>query len=127
MPCARPKRQAKALLLLQWIPQQIAGKLPVSHELLHLHVCSDKAGGKLWKNLRCLKQKRKRYASVQDRRGQIPNRRPLSERAVHIEKCLQVDLGMRNRHWCEPQSSHSDCRGAQERICGHGEGFKRNS
>ena len=50
-------------------------------------------GGKLWKNLRCQKQKRKRYASGRDRRGQIPNRRPLSERPAHIDKRLQVG------HW----------------------------
>ena len=75
------KEQASALLRLQWSPEQIAGKLPVSH------------GGSLWKNLRCQKQKRKRYASGRDRRGQIPNRRPLSERPAHIDKRLQVG------HW----------------------------
>lgn len=50
-------------------------------------------GGKRWKNLRCQKQKRKRYASGLDRRGQIPNRRPLSERPLHIEDRKQVG------HW----------------------------
>ena len=39
------------------------------------------------------KQKRKRYASGRDRRGQIPNRRPLSERPAHIEGRKQVG------HW----------------------------
>ena len=79
------KDQASALLRLQWSPEQIAGKLPVSHESLHLHVYADKVhGGTLWKNLRCQKQKRKRYASGRDRRGQIPNRRPLSLSLIHI-------------------------------------------
>lgn len=88
------KEQASALLRLQWSPEQIAGKLPVSHESLYLHVYADKAhGGTLWENLRCQKQKRKRYASGRDRRGQIPNRRPLSERPAHIDKRLQVG------HW----------------------------
>ena len=88
------KREADVLLGLQWSPEQIAGKLPVSHETLYLHVYADKAnGGKLWKNLRCQKQKRKRYAVGQDRRGQIPNRRPLSERPGHIEDRKQVG------HW----------------------------
>jgi IS30 family transposase len=88
------KEQASALLRLQWSPEQIASKLPVSHESLYLHVYADKAhGGTLWKNLRCQKQKRKRYASGRDRRGQIPNRRPLSERPAHIDKRLQVG------HW----------------------------
>jgi IS30 family transposase len=79
---------------LQWSPEQIAGKLPVSHETLYQHVYADKArGGKLWKNLRCQKQKRKRYASGRDRRGQIPDRRPLSDRPSHIEARKQVG------HW----------------------------
>ena len=78
--------QAAYLLCLQWSPEQIAGKLPVSHETLYQHVYADKArGGKLWKNLRCQKQKRKRYASGRDRRGQIPHRRPLIDRPSHIQ------------------------------------------
>lgn len=88
------KEQVNALLQLQWSPEQIAGKLPVSHETLYQYVYADKSqGGKLWKNLRCQKQKRKRYAGGRDRRGKIPNRRPLSERAVHIEGRKQVG------HW----------------------------
>ena len=88
------KQEADLLLGMQWSPEQIAGKLPVSHETLYLHVYEDKAkGGNLWKNLRCQKQKRKRYAGGLDRRGQIPNRRPLSERPVHVEDRKQVG------HW----------------------------
>ena len=88
------KEQASALLRLQWSPEQIASKLPVSHESLYLHVYADKAhGGTLWKNLRCQKQKRKRYASGGGRCGQIPNRRPVSERPARIDKRLQVG------HW----------------------------
>lgn len=88
------KEQASALLRLQWSPEQVASRLPVSHETLYQHVYADKTqGGNLWKNLRCQKQKRKRYASGRDRRGQIPNRRPLSERPAHIEGRKQVG------HW----------------------------
>lgn len=88
------KQEADLLLGMQWSPEQIAGKLPVSHETLYLHVYADKAkGGNLWKNLRCQKQKRKRYAGGLDRRGQIPNRRPLSERPVHVDDRKQVG------HW----------------------------
>ena len=88
------KKQASALLRLQWGPEQIASKLPVSYESLYLHVYADKVrAGTLWKNLRCQKHKRKRYASGRDRRGQIPHRRPLSERPAHIDKRLQVG------HW----------------------------
>ena len=88
------KEQASALLRLQWSPEQVASRLPVSHETLYQHVYADKTqGGTLWKNLRCQKQKRKRYASGRDRRGQIPNRRPLSERPAHVEGRKQVG------HW----------------------------
>ena len=88
------KEQANALLRLQWSPEQVASKLPVSHETLYQHVYADKTlGGDLWKNLRCQKQMRKRYASGRDRRGQIPNRRPLSERPAYIEGRKQVG------HW----------------------------
>ena len=88
------KEQASALLRLRGSPEQVASCLPVSHETLYQYVYADKAsGGKLWKNLRCQKQKRKRYASGLDRRGQIPNRRPLSERPLHIEGRKQVG------HW----------------------------
>ena len=86
--------QAQLLLQLQWSPEQIASKLPISHETVYLRVYADKAqGGTLWKNLRCQKQKRKRYAGGRDRRGQIPNRRSLSERPLHIEARRQVG------HW----------------------------
>ena len=110
--------QASELLRLQWSPEQIASKLPVSHESLHLHVYADKAhGGTLWKNLRCQKQKRNRYASGRDRRGQIPNRRPLSERPAHIDKRLQVG------HWeCETVIGAAHKRAivtVVERRCGY--------
>jgi len=86
--------QACHLLLTQWSPEQIAAKLPVSHETIYLRVYANKAqGGLLWKSLRCQKQKRKRYAGGHDRRGQIPNRRPLSERPAYIEARKQVG------HW----------------------------
>ncbi len=66
----RVRAQAAALLRLQWSPEQVASKLPVSHEMLYQHVYADKTqDGSLWKNLRCQKQKRKCYASGRDRRG----------------------------------------------------------
>jgi IS30 family transposase len=62
--------QAQLLLQLQWSPEQIASKLPTSHETVYLRIYADKAqGGTLWKNLRCQEQKRKRYACGRDRRG----------------------------------------------------------
>ena len=59
---------------IKWSPEQIAGKVAVSHECVYLHVYPDKAsGGDLHKNLRSQKPRRKRYLCGRDRRGQIPN------------------------------------------------------
>jgi IS30 family transposase len=83
-----------ACLDLQWSPEQIAAKLAISHESVYLHVYADKKrGGQLHKHLRSQKVRRKRYASGRDRRGQIPNRRPISERPAHIEDRKQIG------HW----------------------------
>ena len=88
------REEASSLVRMQWSPEQIAARLPISHETMYQHVYADKAqGGVLWKSLRCQKQKRKRYAGGRDRRGQIPNRRPLSDRPLHIEARRQVG------HW----------------------------
>ncbi len=79
---------------VQWSPEQIASKLQVSHESVYLHVYANKAaGGDLHKNLRSQKPHRKRHLCGRDRRGQIPNRRPISERPAHIEQRKQVG------HW----------------------------
>lgn len=79
---------------LQWSPEQIADKVGISHESVYLHVYADKAaGGNLHKNLRSQKPRRKRHLCGRDRRGQIPNRRPISERPSHIENRKQVG------HW----------------------------
>jgi IS30 family transposase len=78
-------------LNLQWSPEQIAASLPVSHETIYQHVYADKAsGGVLWKQLRCQKKKRKRYAGGRDRRGQIISRRPIAERPASVETRSQV-------------------------------------
>lgn len=67
-------------------PEQVSGllkreqKLLVSHERIYQHVYADKrAGGDLWKHLRCRKKRRKRYGSY-DRRGQILNRVSIDRR-----------------------------------------------
>jgi IS30 family transposase len=42
------KEQARALLRLHWSPEQVASRLPVSHETLYHNVYADKTqGGKL--------------------------------------------------------------------------------
>ena len=79
---------------LQWSPEQIAASLPISHETIYQHVYADKAqGGLLWKNLRCQKKRRKRYASAKSRRGQIIGRRPIAQRPASVETRSQVG------HW----------------------------
>jgi IS30 family transposase len=83
---------------IQWSPEQIAGKVAVSHESVYLNVYANKATGG---DLHPLAQpkapaqtpRRKRHLCGRDRRGQIPNRRPISERPRHIEDRKQVG------HW----------------------------
>ena len=88
------KEQGSALIRLQLSPEQGASRLPLSHETRYQHVYAGQIqSGTLWENVRCQKQKRKRYASGRDQRGQIPNRRTLSERPQHIEGLKQV------AHW----------------------------
>jgi IS30 family transposase len=66
----------------------------VSHESVYLHVYANKtAGGELQTHLRSQKPQRKRHLCGRDRRGQIPNSRPISERPSHIEDRKQVG------HW----------------------------
>jgi len=70
----------------QLSPEQLAAELPISHETFYQHIYADKAaGGALWKNLRCQKKKKKRYASGVERREQIANRRRISERHADVE------------------------------------------
>ena len=74
----------------EWSPEQVSGwlqrehKLCVSHERIYQYVYDDKgAGGTLYRHLRCQKQRRKRYGS-HDRRGQLANRRSISERPAIV-------------------------------------------
>lgn len=86
--------QANFYLGLQWSPEQIASRLPVSHETLYQHVYANKAGGgQLWRSLRCQKKRRKRYASGRDRRGQIPGRRSIHERPASVQARKRIG------HW----------------------------
>ena len=98
------REEVCTLLQIQWSPEQIASKLPISHETLYQLVYADKAqGGALWKNLRCQKQKRKRYAGGRDRRGQIPPQKALerSTLACSREKAIR-SLGVRHGYKSKP-------------------------
>jgi len=78
----------------QHSPEQVAAQLAISHETLYQRIYADKhQGGDLWRNLRCQKQRGKRYASGQQRRGRIPNRRSLVDRPASVETRLRVG------HW----------------------------
>lgn len=69
----------------QWSPEQISGHAAISPETVYQRVYADKRmGGSLWKNLRCQKQRRKRYGKT-DRRGIIPNRQSIELRPAIVE------------------------------------------
>lgn len=86
--------EAQRRLVLQHSPEQIAAHLPISHEAIYQRIYADKrAGGELWRNLRCQKQRRKRYASGRSLRGQIPGRRPIASRPQTVESRHQIG------HW----------------------------
>lgn len=87
-------KAAFARIAEQLSPEQVAAELPVSHETLYQHIYAEKAvGGVLWKNLRCQRKRKKRYASGAERRGQIVGRRPISERPAEVQ--LRRTVG----HW----------------------------
>lgn len=74
-----------------WSPEQVSGKLRqadirISPEWIYQYVYMDKrAGGDLWKHLRCQKKRRKR-AGGRDRRGKIPNRVGIEQRPAIVEQ-----------------------------------------
>jgi IS30 family transposase len=81
----------ESLLRQQWSPEQISGRLKleqqesISHERIYQHIYANKrAGGDLYRHLRCQKTRRKRYGQ-RDRRGQLPNRRSIDERPAVVE------------------------------------------
>ena len=90
----------------QWSPEQIAAEVPMSHETIYRHIYADKSsGGTLYRNLRCQRKRRKRYAGGRDRRGQIIGRRAISERPAHIDERRQIGhwegdtlIGKRHQH-----------------------------
>jgi IS30 family transposase len=110
----------RSLLRRQWSPEQIASKLPISHETIYQKVYADKAmSGHLWRSLRCQKQKRKRYAGGRDRRGQIPDRRSITLRPESIERRVNIVhregdtvIGAANQHaiisrWLKEKSGYA--------------------
>lgn len=70
---------------------ELEGGLQISHETIYQHIYADKrAGGDLWRHLRCQKPRRKRYASRQERRGAIRNRLSIDERPEIVEQKTRI-------------------------------------
>lgn len=81
---------AQEKLLQQWSPEQISAHADISPETLYQRIYADKrAGGSLWKNLRCQKLRRKRYGK-HDRRGTIPNKLSIEQRPAIVETRRRV-------------------------------------
>jgi IS30 family transposase len=81
----------------QWSPEQIAGLLKlegcdgISHEAIYQRIYADKkAGGKLFKNLRCQKLRRRRYASNRIRKPKICNRVGIENRPAIVEQRKRI-------------------------------------
>jgi len=83
--------QIEELIRLDWSPEQVSkylekeNVLTISHEWIYQYIYTDKrAGGTLFRHLRCRKKRRKRYGSY-EKRGQIPNRVWIDERPQTVE------------------------------------------
>ena len=81
-----------AYLRLYLSPEQVCGRLAlegacsISHESIYQHIYRDKAqGGDLASYLRCQKVRRKRYASGNERRGQLKDRVCIEQRPAIVE------------------------------------------
>jgi IS30 family transposase len=83
-------QKVEADLRKDWSPEQVSGHLKAqgqaapSHERIYQYIYADKhQGGDLHTHLRCQIKRRKRYGK-HDRRGQIPNRKSISERPAVV-------------------------------------------
>lgn len=83
--------EIERLLKAYWSPEQIAWRLyleqgfQISHEWIYQYVYRDKRrGGKLYRYLRCQKQRKKRYGS-NERRGRIPDQTMIDERPSIVD------------------------------------------
>jgi len=88
--CAKTWAVVEKLLRQEWSPEQVSGRLKmeqkigISHEWIYQHVLVDKrAGGDLYKHLRCQKKRRKRYGTY-NRRGKLLNCRSIEERPAIV-------------------------------------------
>jgi IS30 family transposase len=100
----RLRQYVRHKLKLYWSPEQIAARLEIDHPdapqmrisplVIYNWVQRDKnAGGKLYKYLRQGHRKRRKKRGSLNNQGQIPDRRPISERPKAVDK--REELG----HW----------------------------
>lgn len=82
--------RVELLLLQEWSPEQIAGRLKleqqpsVSHERIYQYIYANKqSGGTLYRHLRSQKKQRKRYGG-HGRQGQIPDRITIDQRPAIV-------------------------------------------
>lgn len=84
-----PKRLMRALDLVrteQYSAEQSAAKCAISHETIYSYIYADKSqGGTFFTHLRRKRRARKSRASGHERRGRLPDIRPISQRPEHIE------------------------------------------
>jgi transposase, IS30 family len=89
-----PKRLAHALEAVrteQYSPEQSSANSGMSHETLYRYIYADKAqGGDLWTHLRRKHRVRKNRARGHERRGRLPDIRPISQRPAHIQARARV-------------------------------------
>ena len=88
--------KVRALLLLDFSPEQISGRLKkeaaisISHERIYQHIREDRdMGGVLWKHLRHSNRKRKPRNKA-EKRGHIPDRIFIDDRPEIVEKRLRI-------------------------------------
>lgn len=86
----------ETLLKQDWSPEQITLWLKaecgvsVSHEWIYQYILQDKAdGGDLYRQLRCQKQRRKRYGSY-NKRGQLIDRVSIDERPAIVDSRTRI-------------------------------------
>jgi len=91
------KQRVEFYLRQDWSPEQVSGyleleeKIKISHETIYQHIWADKkAGGDLYKHLRCSHKKRKKRYGKTDRRGQIPDRISIDERPKIVDEKKRV-------------------------------------
>ncbi len=77
--------------MLQWSPEQISNYADISIDGIQRVYADKRNGGILWKNLRCQKQRRKRYGKAQI--GAVHLQPPIRRDNVRLSSMLEVVSG----------------------------------